>query len=178
MRLTIEIPEEFVNATNEFLSPKTVTIQLEHSLLSISKWESRWRQSFFKTETKTREQTIDYVRCMTIDRNVDQRAYRYITDAQISKINQYVNMNMTATTVRNDQSKKSRRIITSEVVYYWMIEQGIPFECQKWHFSRLMTLINVCAAERNPPKKRNPKELAEYHRRLNASRKAKHHTKG
>ena len=178
MKLFIEIPEEYSEAKNEFIPGRTVILTLEHSLLSISKWESRWCIPFLSSKKKTSEQSIDYVRCMTIDKCVDPRVYKYITNAQIEKVDQYVNSKMTATTIRSDKESSSRRVITSELIYCWMVEYGIPFECQKWHFSRLMTLINVCSVERNPPKKRSAKELAEYHRKVNAARRAKHNTKG
>ncbi len=142
--------ELYDNEQDLFITIKPYVLKLEHSLLSISKWESRWKVSFLNTHEKTLNQTIDYVKCMTINPPQDDTIYSSITNEQIEEINRYVNGTMTATffseSVRsNTNSVMSRNsIITSELIYYWMTIYDIPFECQKWHFNRLTTLIKIC----------------------------------
>lgn len=154
LQVTVPAAEYFNEQTEEFIEVKAHTLQLEHSLISISKWEAKWCKPFLGKEEKTQDETMDYIRCMTITQNVDPMVYRAIPDSELKRIKDYINAPMTATWF-NDRDKKppSRKVITSELVYYWMIAQNIPFECEKWHFNRLMTLIRVCAEKSQPPKK-------------------------
>lgn len=182
MPLTITIPnsELFNEETCEFIPIKGMTLKMEHSLVSISKWESKWKKPFLKG-IQPGDETIDYLKCMTITQNVDPLLYLALSEdkAKMSKINQYIDDPMTATTITHRGKKHSgRRIITSELVYSWMISLGIPIEFQKWHFNRLMTLIEVCQAENEGPKKMSEKEIMQQNAAINAARKAKHHTHG
>lgn len=178
--LTIRIPENelFNEQTNEFIKIKAQTLSIEHSLVSISKWESKWHKPFLGKENKTWEESIDYIRCMTITQNVDKNAYYGISDSLMKTISDYVENPMTATTVRNMNNKKDNSIITAEIIYYWMIELGIPFECEKWHLNRLMMLIRVCSEKQGPQKKMSQRDIWKQNHALNAARKAKLHTKG
>lgn len=174
--LTITIPatEEYDDAREEFISTEEQTLTLEHSLVSISKWESKWHKPFLSKDEKTREETIDYIRCMTLTKNVDPNVYYALTSDNIKEINDYIEDPMTATWF-SDKHKgpKSREIITSELIYYWMTALQIPFECQKWHINRLMTLIQICSIKSQPPKKMGKKEAMSQQRALNAARRAK-----
>lgn len=173
--ITITIPdtELYDERTDSFLMVKGCTLQLEHSLISISKWESTWCKPFLGHEDKTAEQTMDYVRCMTINQHVDPLVYKAIPNSELIRIREYINAPMTATWFNDREGRApSRKIITSELVYYWMIAQNIPFECEKWHFNRLMTLIRVCSEKNKPPKKMGKKQGAAYQRSLNAQRRA------
>lgn len=154
LQLNIPEVEYFDERTNEFIEVKAHTLLLEHSLLSISKWEAKWCKPFLGKEDKTQEETMDYIRCMTINRDVDPLVYRAISNEELVRIKEYINAPMTATWF-NDRDKRppSRKVITSELVYYWMVAQNIPFECEKWHFNRLMTLIRICGEKNQPPKK-------------------------
>lgn len=178
--LTIRIPENelFNEQTNEFIKIKAQTLSIEHSLVSISKWESKWHKPFLGKENKTWEESIDYIRCMTITQNVDKNAYYGISDSLMKTISDYVENPMTATTVRNMNNKKDNSIITAEIIYYWMIELGIPFECEKWHLNRLMMLIRVCSEKQGPQKKMSQRDIWKQNHALNSARKAKLHTKG
>ena len=180
LRITVPLtPEGWDEKKEEFVPPKTVTIQLEHSLVSISKWESKWRKPFIHTKDKTDEETLDYVKCMTLTQNVDPEVYDHLTDENIKEIADYIYAPMTATRVRKDPGSKGRpRIVTSELIYCWMIELGIPFECQKWHLNRLITLIDVCNAENKPRKKMSEREIMERNSALNEERKKMLNTKG
>lgn len=159
--LQISIPESeyFDEKTDTFINVKACTLQLEHSLLSLSKWESKWCKPFLGKEEKTEEMVRDYVRCMTLNKDVDPMAYEAIPQSEFIRIKEYINAPMTATWF-NDKDKKApnRQTITSELIYYWMIAQNIPFECEKWHLNRLFTLIRVCGEKNKPPKKMSGKE--------------------
>ena len=179
--LTIEIPETelYINSTEEFKTIKAQTIVLEHSLVSISKWESKWCKPFISKDPKTSEELIDYIRCMTITNNVDPDVYLALNDGHIKQINAYIESPMTATWFSDkDKKGKSKEIVTSELIYYWMTAFQIPFECQKWHINRLMTLIRICSIKNQPPKKMNKKEALSQQRSLNAARRKAMNTSG
>ena len=155
-------------------SVKGAVLQLEHSLISLSKWESKWHKSFLTKDEKTFEETIDYIRFMTLTPNVRPEVYENLTEENIKQINDYIGDSMTATTFREDKTQKpNRERITSELIYYWMIALNIPFECQNWHLNRLLTLIRVCNVKNEPPKKMSQKELYKHHAAVNAARRKK-----
>lgn len=156
---------------------KDIVLQLEHSLVSISKWESKWRKPFLYQDNKTTEEVIDYIKCMTITQNVKDEVYDRLTTNNINEINDYIKSPMTATTF-SDSRGTSREIITSELIYYWMISNNIPMECQKWHINRLLTLIRVCNVKNAPSKKMSKREIASRYASLNAARRQKLNTKG
>lgn len=162
----------------EFVVLKGATLKLEHSLVSLSKWESKWRKPFLSKENKTQEETIDYIKCMTLTQNVDPNIYQYINNETVNKILSYINEPMTATTFREEKKGGSREIITSELIYYWMIALNIPFECQKWHLNRLLTLIRVCDIKNQPPKKMSKREIMSRNASLNAARRKQLNSKG
>lgn len=179
--LTITIPDSefFNNKTQEFLTIKGAVLQLEHSLVSISKWESKWHKPFLNSEQKTKEELIDYVRCMTITQNVNPMVYNNIPSDVFKKIQAYMDDSMTATTITNQKQGKSKNErITSELIYYWMVALNIPFECQRWHINRLLMLIRVCDIKNKPPKKMNKRDTMQQNARLNAMRRKKHNTRG
>lgn len=177
----IESDELWDDEKREFIpvkAEKELTLKLEHSLVSLSKWESKWCKPFLSKEDKTVEETIDYIRCMTVTQNVDPKAYDRLTTEHIQQIKEYINAPMTATTLPKNKKPGGRRIVTSELIYYWMIAFKIPFECQKWHISRLLTLIGVCEVESTPPKKQSRRETASQYAALNAARRKKFNSKG
>lgn len=180
--LEITIPSaEFWDEQNErFVYTKAQTLRLEHSLVSLSKWESKWHKSFLSKEEKTYEETIDYIRCMTLTQNVEPTVYEHLTNENIREINRYIEDPMTASTVTEEldrpSSKKQR--ITSELIYYWMVAYNIPFECQKWHLNRLLMLIRICNAENKPPKKRSKRDLYRHQAAINAANKKRFNSKG
>ena len=182
MPLTITIPERdlFDPKTNRFITTKKQDIVLEHSLLSISKWESKWHKPYLSQEQKTEEESIDYIRCMCISpKEADVNMFYALTPENVKDITDYISDSMTATTFHNQNKKPSRDIITNELVYYWMANFRIPFDpCEKWHFNRLMTLIEVAADKSQPPKKMSMKDIMAQNRALNAQRRARLHSKG
>lgn len=178
LQITIPTMNDLWDERNQqFLSIKETTIQLEHSLLSISKWESKWNKSFINTKDKTEDELIDYIKCMTITKNVDPNIYVCLTAENIQEIVNYINAPMTATTIR-DTGKSNHEIVTSELIYYWMISLNIPVKFEKWHLNRLITLIRVCSIKNQPAKKMSRGEIMQRNAALNAARKKHWNTKG
>ena len=181
MPKTIIVPagEEFDPVTRKITQYPEFALRLEHSLISISDWESIWHISFFDGE-KTEEQTLSYIECMTLNKNVDPSVYRRLSYDNIREINKYITDPMTATTIREDKKAKktiSERV-TSELIYYWMIAYNIPAQFEKWHINRLIMLIRVCSEKQKPAKKRTRREIMEENRALNMARRARLGTKG
>lgn len=180
--LQITIPSRddlWDESKGEFVTSKEQKLVLEHSLVSLSKWESKWCKPFLSKQEKTTEETIDYIRCMTLTQNVDPEVYNFLTDDNIRDVNAYIEAPMTATWFSNSNSgKQNREQITAELVYYWMIALNIPFECQKWHLNRLLTLIRVCEVKNLPPKKMSRREILNRNAALNAARRKQLNSKG
>ena len=179
--LTITIPafdcwdsenEKFINI------PETVLL-LEHSLLSLSEWESKWNKPFIGNTNLSIEESLDYVRCMALNRDsVSDLVWTQINDVMMQQVIDYIESPMTATTFSNLNKNKSREIITNEIIYYWMFTLGISKECEKWHLNRLMTLIRVCSEKNTPKKKMSKSEIYAQNKALNEARRKAYNTKG
>ena len=180
LTITVPIsPEGWDETKQEFVEPKSQILQLEHSLISLSKWESKWQKPFYSKKEMTDEEALDYIKCMTLNKTVDPDIYNHLTRENIDDVMKYIGNPMTATTFRkDDKSQNNREIITSELIYYWMIASNIPFECQKWHLNRLITLIRVCSIKNSPPKKMNKREIMSRNAALNAARRKQLNSKG
>ena len=180
LQLQLKDTDFFDERTQTFLTKKGQHLQLEHSLISISKWETKWKKPFLSKETHTREETLDYIRCMTITQNVDPKVYEMISDSDIAKVNDYINDPMTATTFKLPEGKGrgGGKITTSEEIYYYMVAYQIPWNAEKWPFNRLMTLIRICEEKNKPPKKMRKGDIARQRRGLNAARRKRLGTRG
>lgn len=185
MPKTIVIPDqELFVPPDRFVNIKGTTIKIEHSLVAISKWESKWHVPFLDDKTKkTDEMIIDYIRCMTITQNVDPEIYYHIPVDVMKEINDYIDNPMTATWFNNEHSPKGMRseVVTAELVYYWMISCQIPPEYDKWHFNKLMTLIRVCSEKNSQAqggKKMSKRSILNQNRALNAARRKANGSKG
>jgi hypothetical protein len=178
--ITIPATEAYDELKGEFVYIKEQTLQLEHSLLSISKWESKWCKPFLGKQDKTSEEVIDYIKCMTLNPSVNDNVYRYLSQSNINAINDYIAAPMTATYFSEDKrGKANREIVTAELIYYWMIALNIPFDpCQKWHLNRLLTLVRVCNIKNSPPKKMGKRATANQYAQLNAARRKQFNSKG
>ena len=177
--ITIPATEMWDEKNEKFIDIKECRLQLEHSLVSLSKWESKWCKPFLFTNDKTAEEIMDYVRCMTLTTNVSPEVYYGLTSENIKAINAYIEAPMTATHFGSEQNGSGKReIVTSELIYYWMIALNIPFECQKWHLNRLLTLIRICNIKNQPAKKMSRKEIMSRNAALNAARRKQLGTKG
>lgn len=181
--LYLNIPEReyFDENSMTFTMLKAQKIQMEHSLVSLSKWESKFKKPFLSQEEKTKEEVYEYFKCMTITQNVDPDIYRTFAPDILKQIEDYINDPMTATwfNERNpNRGPKSSEVITAEILYYDMIALNIPMECQKWHLNRLMTLIRVCSIKNQPAEKMSTRDIMNQNRALNAARRAKSRSKG
>lgn len=157
---------------------KGCVLNLEHSLISISKWESIWHVPFIGNNDKTEEQTLSYIKCMTVNQGIPDNAYNYLTVKNIQDIVDYINDPMTATVVHSSSSSISHEKVTSELIYYWMIALQIPSEFEKWHLNRLIKLIEICNVKNTPAKKMSKNEIMARNQALNAARRAKYNSKG
>ena len=180
LQITIPARDDLWDEANgKFVTSKEQKLVLEHSLVSLSKWESKWCKPFLSRQEKTTEETIDYIRCMTLTQNVNPKVYNFLTDENIRDVNAYIEAPMTATWFSNSNTgKQNQEQITAELVYYWMIALNIPFECQKWHLNRLLTLIRVCEVKNSPPKKMSKREILSRNAALNAARRKQLNSKG
>ena len=178
LKIKVESNEFWDSDKEEFVYIKGGVLQLEHSLLSLSKWESNWGKAFMSDKEKTYDETIDYIRCMTINKNVDPNVYYNLSADDIRKINAYIENPMTATRfLSHDDNRINNETVTSELIYYWMVELGIPFECQKWHLNRLITLIKVINKKRGGGKM-SKSDIMRNNKQINEMRKKKYNTKG
>lgn len=185
LKITVTAEEEFDDEKQEFLPPVPPTeLTLEHSLISLSKWESKWQIPYLSSNL-TMEQTKDYVRCMCLTQNVPDEVFERLSPQVINQVAEYIKNPMTATWFGEDKLKTPHRngrmngeIVTAEIIYYWMTQMNIPWECQKWHLNRLLTLVRVIGDKNSPPKKMSQAEIVRRYADLNAQRKAKYHTRG
>lgn len=183
--LTITIPsrEFYDESIEEFIYTKEQTLCLEHSLISISKWEARWKRAFLDDrKPKTAEENLDYIRCMTITQNVDPKVYYALTNDQIGQINKYIEDPMTATFISGQKKGRvaghRRETVTSELIYWWMIAFQIPSRYERWHLNRLLTLIDVCDLKSSKPKKMTQREIMQRNKVLNDQRRRELNTRG
>lgn len=182
LKITIPKTEGFDEKNNQFVDiiPET-KLQLEHSLLSLSKWEAKWKKPFLSngsSDNRSQEEILDYIKCMTLNSDVNPEVYKHIPSSIFNQIIEYIEDPMTATTFGKKDSYGAKQVITSEIIYYWMISLNIPFECQKWHLNRLLALIRVCSEKNSPPKKMSTKEIMARNKALNMQRRAQLHSRG
>lgn len=163
----------------EFTYGEETTLELEHSLVSLSRWESKWNKSFLYSKNISSEESLDYIRCMCLDERVDPAIFNRLTPELVKQVTDYINASMTATTISESKNgKKNRKIVTAEVIYYWMISLNIPSEYEDWHLNRLITLIKVINAENAPKKKRPTRDLYSEYAAINEANKKILNTKG
>jgi hypothetical protein len=178
--LTVIVPgtEMFDEASDEFVTQGDVVLELEHSLVALSKWEGIYEKPFLSTSDKTTEEVLGYVKCMTLNK-VPEETLSKLSEENFAAINAYLDAKMTATWFNEAPgAPRTREIVTAELIYFWMITFQIPFECQEWHLNRLFTLIRVCNIKNAKPKKMSRAEIAARNRELNAQRKAQLGTTG
>jgi hypothetical protein len=179
--LTIIVPgvEMFDEQSQEFTTKGDVTLELEHSLVSLSKWESKYEKPFLGKDEKTTTELLDYIKLMTLTPNVQENVWGKLSEDNVIAINNYIEAKMTATWFSEPPgAPQSRDVITAELIYYWMIVFEIPFECENWHLNKLFTLIRVCNIKQSKPKKMSRSEIAARNRELNARRRTQLGTKG
>jgi len=177
--ITVEYRELFNEETGEIITVYPTVLKLEHSLVSLSKWESIWEKPFLTKDNKTMEETISYIKCMTMNPNkIDPIVYDCLTQQNLQDILKYIESPQSATTFGQNDGRPSREIITSELVYYWMLAFNIPFECEKWHLNRLLTLIKICGIKNEQPKSMSKGQILNRNKSLNEARRKAMNSKG
>lgn len=178
LRLTIK-GHEYVDETDmTFIQVPDMVLEFEHSLVSLSKWESKYEKAFLSRNEKTVDETLDYIKCMCLTPEVPDHVFGSLTNDHYNQVREYIDKNNHATTFSDKPGPPSREIITAEVIYQWMVALTVPFETQYWHLNKLMALIKVCNIKSQPPKKMNKTALASRNRNLNAARRASMGTTG
>lgn len=178
LQIVIVINEDYDEANSQFVNPESVTLHLEHSLVSLSKWESKWCIPFLREEEKTTEQVIDYIRMMFLGADFPEQVVEHFTAEHYTAITRYIEAKMTATWFNEQRPAPNDEIVTAELIYYWMIALGVPFECQNWHLNRLLTLIKVCNIKNAPKSKMSRADARNRQRELNAQRRRETGSKG
>lgn len=179
LRIIIEGDESFNNETQTFETINDVVIDLEHSLISLSKWESEYQKPFLSSGVKTSEEIFGYLKVMVVTPNVDLDALYRCSQKDIEKIQKYIDSSQSATTFGMMPERRGPgEVITSELIYYWMVSLNIPFDCQYWHLNRLFSLIRIYNIKNSKSKKMPRNEIAQRNRELNAKRKAELGTTG
>lgn len=179
LKLIIEGDESFNDKTQTFETVNDVVLELEHSLISLSKWESKYQKPFLSTGEKSAEEIFGYIKDMVITPNVDLDVLYKCTQENIDEIQQYIDSSQSATTFGSMPERRGPgEVITSELIYYWMVSFNIPFDCQYWHLNRLFSLIRICNIKNSKSRKMSRNEIAQRNRDLNAKRKAELNTSG
>ena len=179
LRLKIAPTEMWDERKQEFVQTGERELMLEHSLVSLAKWESKWQKPFLDQKPKTGDEMLDYVRCMTITQNVSPETYSRLTAGNMAEIEQYISLPMTATTFPAEHhGNRNGEKTTAELIYYWMVTLSIPFECEKWHLNRLLALIRVCNLKNQPARKKSQRAILQENRALNAARRQRLKTRG
>lgn len=178
LSLPIYGPESYDSVNDRFTHAELFRLELEHSLVSLSKWESKFEKPFLGEGEKTEAELLWYINAMHQGDELPEDLHLYLTDDHVRQVNEYINAKMTATWFSEVDDKKNKEVITAEVIYYWMVSLQIPFECQSWHLNRLMTLVRVINEKNAPPKQLSREQIMERNRRLNEERQRKYGTSG
>lgn len=179
LTITVLGEEHFNEETQEFSTEGDFVLELEHSLVALSKWESIYEKPFLDAGIKTTEEVLGYIKAMVLTLNVPPEVFSKLSKENYEQINTYIDSKRSATWfAETPNAPQSREVITSELVYYWMIALTVPMECENWHLNRLFSLLKICNIKNGKPKKMSKSELAQRNSSLNAQRKAQLGTTG
>lgn len=171
--------ELYDQETNEFKTLGDLSLQLEHSLVSLSKWESKFEKPFLSGKAHSAEEILYYVECMILTKDYPENWFQRLTSTNMDAINAHIESKQSGTTFGQMPERKGRNeVITSELIYYWMVAFNIPFECETWHLNRLFALIRICNLKNSKPQKMGKSEQARQYRELNAKRRSQLGTSG
>jgi hypothetical protein len=179
--LTIEtVTTLWDEETETFVEHIVSSIDFEHSLASMSKWESKWEQAFLGRTEKTAEQVYDYLSMMCLTPGVTREQILGLSQENFTQINEYIESQQTATKFAEQPNRRgSGEQITSDLVYYWMVAFRIPWEAQYWHLNKLLALVRICNAKQSGKTQKVPRhDTAQRNRDLNAERRKKYGTSG
>jgi hypothetical protein len=180
LRISVPGSEFFDDATSKFITTEPLELELEHCLAAVSKWESKFEKPFLSSGNQTHAEVLAYVKCMVLNRGFDFDAPFELSPENLDQVNQYINSKQTATTFAKEHNSfsKTSEIVTSELIYYWMVSFNIPFECEHWNLNRLLALVKICSIKNGKPKKMSRNEVAQRNRELNDARRAALGTSG
>lgn len=178
LKITVGDKEVYDESIQEFKAQGGVVLELEHSLVSLSKWESEFEKPFLTNDPKSGLEIIGYVRAMCLRPDIQETVFQKLSGENFQEINSYIDSKMSATWFNEKQSERSREVVTSELIYYWMTVYRIPFTCETWHLNRLFTLIRICNVKQDKPKPMTRAEQASEQRRINAERRARFNSTG
>ena len=179
LRITVPAKEMWDEEKEEFVYGDEVTLEFEHSLVSLSKWESKHHKAFLTKKEKTAEEHLDYIKCMTLTEDVPDEVYARLTQENVDQIVAYIEDPMSATYYFDDKKQTgSRDVMTAEYIYYCMFANNIPLDFENRHLNKLIAIIKMCGLKNSPPKKMSKTDIANRHRQINAANRAKYHTKG
>jgi hypothetical protein len=178
LEIIVPANEIYIPEQNQFINIPSCVLVLEHSLISIAKWESKWHTSYLNAKNRTSAQELDYIKCMLVKPVKNDYVFSILSSENITQIREYIDDVMTATTFSKSSRSATKEIITAEILYSRMFDNNIPMECQKWHLNRLLALIRVCDAKNGPRSKMNKRQTAAYYAEQNALRRAKYNTRG
>jgi len=179
--LVLHLPETelFDESDGTFYKTEPITLRLEHSLISVSKWESKWKTPFLDKKDKSREEIDGYIEAMILNENFPPGVISRFGSEHYRAINEYIESTESATTFGKMPERKGRgETITAELIYYWMVAFQIPFVCETWHLNRLFALVKICNIKNSKPDKKSRAEMARDYREMNAKRKAELGTTG
>lgn len=179
LTITVGATDFFNEETGSFEIHGGTELQLEHSLVSLSKWEAIHETPFLGESKKTPEQLLSYIECMLLTENPPGNLLEKLSKDNVDTVQTYIDRKMTATWFSEVRPQaRNQEVITAELIYYWLTVFHIPFECETWHLNRLFTLVRICSLKQDKPKKMSRAEVARRNRELNAQRKAQMGTKG
>lgn len=179
LKLIVSGTEYFNEETEEFESVGDFELELEHSLISLSKWESKYQKPFLSNLEKSPEEILYYIKAMILTPIYPNDLFEKFSTENFAQINNYIESRESATTFGDMPDRRIRgEVITSELIYYWMVAFNIPFECERWHLNRLFSLIRICNLKNSKQKKMSRSEMAARNRELNAKRREQYGTRG
>jgi hypothetical protein len=171
LTITVLGEEHWDQENEKFVYPDSFKLELEHSLVSLSKWESKWEVPFLGEKPKTTEMVLDYIECMILTPDPPADWISKLSKENIEEITAYFDSKQSATWFNDHHPEpKTGETITSELVYYWLDICDIDWQAQYWHLNRLLTLVKIHTVKQAKPKPMSRSEMLRRRRALNKQR--------